>query len=45
MNQATADRKAMENKENTQLKFSPGPWRFALLTWHAKRREWTFENW
>lgn len=27
MNQATADRKAMENKENTQPKFTPGPWR------------------
>ena len=24
----------------------PGsPWRFALLTWHARRREWTFEAW
>lgn len=27
MKQATTDRKAMENKENTQPKFSPGPWR------------------
>lgn len=24
----------------------PGsPWRYALLTWHAKQREWTFEAW
>lgn len=24
----------------------PGsPWRYALLTWHARRREWTFEEW
>jgi hypothetical protein len=24
----------------------PGsPWRYALLTWHARRREWTFEAW
>lgn len=24
----------------------PGsPWRFALLTWHAGRREWNFEAW
>lgn len=21
------------------------PWSFALLTWHARRREWTFEAW
>lgn len=22
-----------------------GPWRFAMLTWSARRREWTFEAW
>ena len=29
------------------LQYSPAgsPWRFALLTWHARRREWTFEAW
>lgn len=29
------------------LQYSPpgSPWRFALLTWHARRREWTFEAW
>lgn len=29
------------------LQYSPpgSPWRFALLTWHARRREWTWEAW
>lgn len=29
------------------LQYSPAgsPWRFALLTWHAQQREWTFEAW
>jgi len=29
------------------LQYSPpgSPWRFSLLTWHARRREWTWEAW
>lgn len=34
-----------ERYRRAALQYSGGPWRFALLTWHAKRREWTFETW
>ena len=46
MKQATTDRKAMENKENTQPKFTPGPWEVftgdGTTNWHTlviRRRE------
>ena len=36
-----------ERYRRAALQYSPAgsPWRFALLTWHARRREWTFEAW
>lgn len=36
-----------ERYRRAALQYSPpgSPWRFALLTWHARRREWTFEAW